>query len=116
MYKRQPEFTVNIPYGNAQPKITAYCGVKSGKEVNKIEALGLTLTQPQTIHVPGIKELPLTLECKVIYKQEQDPAAIPLAERQRFYPQDVDGSCPGANREYHIRYHGEIVDAYLIED
>jgi hypothetical protein len=31
-----------------------------------------------------------------------------------MYPQDVDGSYPMANRDFHTMYVGEIVDAYII--
>ena len=64
---------------------------------------------------PGIKELPLTLECKVIYRQLQDRSAIPEDIRERNYPENADSSNPGANRDYHIAYYGEIVKAYIIE-
>ena len=67
------------------------------------------------VSVPGIKELPLTLECKVIYKQKQDKDAITEENQIKFYPQDVDGSFHGANKDYHTAYYGEIVAAYIIE-
>lgn len=112
---KNPEFTINIPIGDFDPKILGVCGTKSGRESDKIQELGLTLEPAQVITVPGIKELPLTLECKVIYKQEQDKIAIPEALRERFYPQNVDSSFHGSNKDYHIAYYGEIVSAYLLE-
>jgi flavin reductase (DIM6/NTAB) family NADH-FMN oxidoreductase RutF len=78
--------------------------------------LGLTLVEPDVISVPGIKELPLTLECKIIYKQAQDPNAITEENSRKFYPQDVGSEFPGANRDYHTAYYGQIVAAYIIED
>ena len=108
------EFTVNIPYGDVDKKILSICGTKSGRDTDKIIEAGLTLEDPVSVSVPGIRELPLTLECKVIYKQKQDLSAIPPAILERYYPQDVDGSHPGSNRDYHIAYFGEIVNAYLI--
>lgn len=110
------EFTVNIPYGDLDSKILGYCGTKSGRDTDKIHDLGLTLVEPETIGVPGIRELPLTLECKVLYRQEQNLSAIPDDILQRYYPQEVDGNHPGSNRDYHIAYYGEIVNAYLITD
>ena len=105
------EFTVNIPYGEVDQKILAYCGTKSGRETNKIRDLGLTLVDSDVIQVPGILELPLTLECKIIYKQKQDLRCLPQSVIDRFYPVvDEDGF-----RDYHIAYYGEIVNAYLAE-
>ncbi len=102
------EFTVNIPCAQTDPGILGFCGRKSGRDVEKIQALNLTTEPPEVISVPGIRELPLTLECKVIYKQEQDLSAIPPEILTRYYP-EADGS-----RDVHTAYYGEIVSAYRI--
>ena len=34
--------------------------------------------------VPGVKELPLTLECKVVYKQAQDMNAMTEENKAKF--------------------------------
>ena len=105
------EFTVNIPYGEQNADILKYCGTHSGRDTDKIKELGLTLVESETISVPGIQELPLTLECKVIYKQKQDLNAVPTNLIERFYP--VTGE--QEFRDYHIAYYGEITNSYLIE-
>ena len=69
---KNPEFTVNVPLGDYDKKIVGLAGVKSGRDMDKIKELGLTLEEPETISVPGIKEFPLTLECRVVYKQQQE--------------------------------------------
>ncbi|MDD2973200.1 MAG: flavin reductase family protein [Lachnospiraceae bacterium] len=109
-----PEFTINIPFGEYDKKIIGLMGTKSGYSVDKIKESGLTLEDPEQISVPGIKEFPLTLECRVVYKQDQDPAAITAENNAAFYPQNVDSSFHGANRDYHTVYCGEIVAAYII--
>lgn len=105
------EFTINIPYGEIDPKILGYCGTKSGRDTNKIEDLGLTLVDSDVVQAPGIQQLPLTLECRVIYKQQQDLSKLPKEILDRFYPVVADDSF----RDYHIAYYGEIVNAYLIK-
>lgn len=110
------EFTVNIPYGDADPKILGFCGTKSGRDLDKIAEMGLTLEDPVCVSVPGIRELPLTLECRVLYKQKQDLSAIPQDILDRYYPQEIDSSHPGSNRDYHIAYYAEILNAYIIEE
>lgn len=112
MLEENGEFTVNIPYGECDGKILGYCGSRSGRDTDKIKDMNLTLEQPSTISVPGIKELPLTLECKVIYKQEQDLSQIPEDILQRFYPTEESTGGPDG----HTVYYGEILDAYLIEN
>ena len=116
MLEENGEFTVNIPYGEVDAGILGLCGTKSGRDLDKIAEMNLTLEEPLSISVPGIRELPLTLECRVLYKQQQDLNAIPQEILNRYYPQEVDGSHPGSNRDYHIAYYAEILNAYIIEE
>ena len=115
LIEKNGEFTVNIPVDDSAKKILAFCGSKSGREVDKEKELGLTYEEPEMISVPGVRELPLTLECKVIYKQTQDISVLPKEDQERFYPQNVDSTFTGSNRDTHIAYYGEIVNAYVIE-
>lgn len=111
---KNPEFTINVPYGEYDKRILGICGTKSGHTVDKIKELNLTLEEPNRISVPAIKELPLTLECKVIYKQKQDDHAVLEELKKAHYPQDVDSSFHSANKDYHIAYYGEVVSSYII--
>ena len=110
MLENHGEFTINVPVGSVDSNILAVCGRKSGRDMDKIQGLGLHLVESDVISVPGIEELPLTLECKVIYKQKQDLSAIPEDILKRYYPADETGF-----QDYHYAYYGEIVNAYLIE-
>lgn len=42
-----------------------YCGVKSGRDMDKFEVMKLTRGKAATISVPVIEESPLNIECKV---------------------------------------------------
>ena len=110
------EFTVNVPVGAVDGKVLGYCGTKSGRDTDKIADMNLTLEEPVSISVPGIKELPLTLECKVIYVQKEDLNSIPEDIIARYYPAADQPVYSGEIRDYHIAYYGEIVNAYLIEE
>ena len=111
-----PEFTVNVPMEDFDRKIIAVCGGRSGRDTDKVKEAGLTLVEPESISVPGIRDFPLTLECRVIYRGKQDLAALEGKVDPRLYPQDVDGAAVGANRDAHVSYYGEIVAAYIIEE
>lgn len=102
------EFTVNIPLKDADRNIISVCGTKSGRDMNKIETLGLNLEPGDKVDVPGILELPLTLECKVLFRNVQDESRLPEPIRSRFYT-------GGNNADYHIAYYGEILGAYIAE-
>lgn len=79
------EFTINVPVGDYRRKILGICGSKSGRDTDKIEAAGLTPVEPEVISVPGIKELPLTLECRVLYRQEQESDLFNEEITRKFY-------------------------------
>lgn len=106
------EFTINIPLkGMDRKQALGICGSKSGRDMDKIKELGLTLEEPEVISVPGIKEFPLTLECRVVYKQDQDLSALEAEKRLHYYK-------PGTHDDgdFHTAYYGEILAAYIIED
>jgi len=95
-----PEFTVNIPLGKVDRNVMRICGMQSGRDMDKLAAAGLTAVAPKEISVPGILEFPLTLECRVVYRDKP-----------------VDGGLPGGKRmDEHVCYYGEIVATYLIEE
>lgn len=111
LLEKNGEFTVNVPYGEYDKTILSLCGTRSGRDIDKIAELGLHLEEPETISVPGIRELPLTLECKVIYKQDQEPAAINEENTTRYYPKTPEFPVG----DYHTAYYGQITAAYIIE-
>jgi len=105
------EFTVNIPVGPIDKRILGLCGTKSGRDMDKVQELGLTQVEGQTVSVPAIAELPLTLECKVIYQQDQDLSALEPAYRAHSYPAGT-----AEENNFHTAYYGEITAAYILED
>ena len=109
--EKNGEFTINVPLDGCDNNILSVCGTRSGRDMDKIKDLGLTLEAPEVISVPAIKELPLTLECKVIYKQDQDPNAINEENTKRFYPRNERFP----EGDYHTVYYGQIVAAYIVE-
>ena len=107
---KNPEFTVNVPYGDSAKEILRICGTKSGRDMDKFRELGLTQEEGKTVCVPGIRQLPLTLECKVIYRQDQDPKAINEENDKRYYAKGTANE-----NDYHTAYYGQITAAYIIE-
>ncbi len=105
------EFTVSAPVsGKLSKEVFRICGTLSGRDVDKEKEAGLTLVDAEEISTPGIKEVPLTLECKVLYKQDQVLEDIPEDIRERFYSRGSD------NGDFHTAYIGQIVDAYIIKE
>ena len=107
-------FTISVPLEKPDAAVNKVCGWQSGRDVDKAAAAGLHLEPAEVNGVPGVREYPITLECRVLYAQKQDLERIPEDIRARMYPQDVDGAYPMANRDAHVMYIGEIVSAYRI--
>ena len=112
LLEQNAEFTVNVSLDGETKQILKYCGTTSGRNTDKIRDLALTLVDSDKISVPGIKEFPLTLECRVIYQHLQDPKTLPETVQTRFYPKDLEQG----KQDAHIAFYGEIVNAYLIEE
>ena len=108
---KNPEFTVNMPIGAYDKHIMAICGSKSGRDIDKVKEAGLTLVDGEKVSVPAIKELPMTIECKVIYRQPQDMFLLPEEVKQRFYSSKFN-----LNEDEHITYIGEILNAYILAE
>ena len=85
------EFTISIPTERTPEIIKAisYCGSKTGKDINKFQDCNLTVVEGVEVKSPAIKEIPITLECKMIYSQEQNINNIPVEFKKAFYPQNV---------------------------
>lgn len=64
MIKSTGEFVVNLTTRDLA-KATDYCGVKSGRDVDKWKATGLTPVKAEHVNVPLIGESPVNIECRV---------------------------------------------------
>ncbi len=62
--KESGEFVVNL-VDEKLVYATDYCGVKSGRDVDKFKQMNLTPQPSQHIHAPGIAQSPVNIECKV---------------------------------------------------
>lgn len=64
MIKETGEFVVNLTTEKLA-FATDYCGVKSGRDVDKFEAMHLTKEKAQKVQAPLILESPVNIECRV---------------------------------------------------
>lgn len=79
MIKETGEFVINLV---TKELVFAadYCGVRSGKEVDKYKEMHLTPSQSQIVKTPGIEESPVNIECKVIESRSLGSHDMFLAE------------------------------------
>lgn len=62
--RKTQEFVINVPSVKIA-KAVDWCGVKSGRNVDKFKETGLTPIACSKVAAPQIKEAPISLECKV---------------------------------------------------
>lgn len=80
MVKESGEFVINLTT-EALVYAMDFCGVRSGKDVNKWEECHLTQGKPATLeYAPIIEEAPVNIECKVKSIQELGSHDLFLAE------------------------------------
>lgn len=100
-----PEFTVSFPVKEGFAPALGLCGSKSGRDLDKFAAAGLTTEAGETVSVPVIKGCGLHLECKIVehYTMAEDKFDKELGEK--WY----------ANKDWHTCYTGIITAAYVEE-
>lgn len=96
--KESGEFVINLVTKNLT-LATDYCGVKSGKDVDKFKEMKLTAFPSQYVSAPGIEESPVNIECRVTQ-------VIPLGSHDMFLAEvlgvTVDDSLIDENGKFHL--------------
>ncbi len=77
--KKNKEFVINLTNESLVFE-TDYCGVKSGKNVDKFKELGLTKQKCNYVKCPMINESPISIECKVIEEKDLGSHTMFLAK------------------------------------
>lgn len=62
--KNNKEFVINLT-NQKLARATDWCGVKTGKKVDKFKEMKLTKEKAKFVKAPMIKESPVSIECKV---------------------------------------------------
>ena len=57
-----------------------YCGVRSGRDVDKFKEQKLTAAESRVVRCPSIEESPVNIECKVIEKKDYPTHDMFIAE------------------------------------
>ena len=74
-------------------------GSRSGRDGDKIEAAGLTVSASTRVAAPCFAEADLVLECRKMYWQDLEPGHFLLAQIEEKYPE----------KDYHRIYFGEVL-------
>ncbi len=105
-------FTVSFPKPGTMKKELAFCGTKSGRDVNKTEELGLEFLDPSSDGLQGgIRGCGFHFECRKVFKAEGGLCDMDPVLRERFYgPNQIS-----ADGDPHTVYFGKVVRAFAEE-
>ena len=102
--KETGEFVINLITRDLT-YATDFCGVRSGRDVDKFAQMHLTPLPSQHISAPGIAESPVNLECKVTQ-------VIPLGSHDMFLAEvlgvTVDEKYMDENGKFHLNDAGLV--------
>ncbi|MBQ8591644.1 MAG: flavin reductase family protein [Lachnospiraceae bacterium] len=79
MIQETGEFVINLTT-EALAYATDYCGVKSGRNVDKFKEMNLTPLPAEKVKAPLIAESPVNIECKVVERKDLGVHHMFLAE------------------------------------
>ena len=98
LIKETGEFVINLTTKDLT-FATDYCGVKSGRDVDKFKEMGLTALPGKEVKAPLIAESPVNIECKVTQ-------VIPLGSHDMFLAEvvavHVDEKYMDENGKFHL--------------
>ena len=96
--EKSADFTL-CAFPETHRAVLSYCGSRSGRDVDKVKATGLTPVPSRVVGAPGFDEAELVVECRKMYFDDFDPS--------RFLDPSLENNYP--KKDYHRMYFGEIV-------
>ncbi len=94
-----PEFVLGVPRAGME-QACYVCGTKSGRDLDKFAACGLTATPSQFVRPPSIGQCAFNLECRIYHAQR--PPHMILTPRHRKQPVEAQ----------HTIYFAQILGAF----
>jgi len=102
LIEKAVDFTVSVPTGDMKKEI-AYCGTKSGRDVDKFKECMLKTESSRQVVSPIINIPGIHFECHIVYKNAIDPTRL-IRDYDQIYPE----------KDYHTLYFGEIQACYEV--
>lgn len=107
------EFVINLTT-EALTWSADYCGIKSGREIDKFEKMNLTPIPAEIVGCPMIAESPINLECKVVEMHEYPSHDMFVAEIVKVHVDEnlvdengkIDFAAAGLMAYVHGNYYG----------
>lgn len=110
LMEKAQTFTLSVPRPKDLAKELAFCGTRSGRDVDKEKESGLTRSPARAGGADAAAECGIVFECRIVQKQMLDLDTFDPELRARHY---------GANQalqngDPHMVYVGEVLAAYRL--
>ncbi len=100
--KESGDFVVNLPNSKMVRQVD-YCGVRSGRQTDKLLEMNFTTQDSQDVTAPLISECPISLECRV-------KSITPLGTHDLFLAEIVNTHVDNALIDFNGKIHFENAD------
>jgi flavin reductase (DIM6/NTAB) family NADH-FMN oxidoreductase RutF len=97
------DFTVSVPAPGKLTEQLAFCGSRSGRDMDKAQACALPLEHSRAVDTPVVGSCPLRYECRILMRKQLAREDFKSAEVLETYYRDDD---------HHMIVIGEIVAVY----
>jgi len=104
LLRQEATFTLNVLPSGFKTELTL-CGTRSGRDIDKWEATGLTKAPSERIAVPRVAEAELSFECRTISTMQIEPS--------KFLDESLHGHYP--ERDYHTAFIGRVLGLWASE-
>lgn len=108
MIKETGEFVINLTTKNLV-KAVDFCGVRSGRDLDKFQQMNLTKEEAKVVNAPMIAESPVNIECKVTEVKELGSHHMFLAEVVNV---NVEDGLMDENGKFHLSKSNPLVYSY----
>ncbi len=103
-------FTLSFPRAKEMGRALAFCGARSGRDVNKEKEAGLSRLAPRAGGAAAVAGCGIVMECRIVQEQLLDLGTLDPDFRAKYY---------GANQalengDPHVLYVGEVLAAYEV--
>lgn len=105
MIKETGEFVINLTTKDLV-KAVDFCGVRSGRDLDKFQQMNLTKEEAKVVHAPMIAESPVNIECKVTEVKELGSHHMFLAEVVNV---NVEDGLMDQNGKFHLSKSNPLV-------
>ena len=103
-----PVFTVSVPRARELTKELAFCGARSGRDVDKEKEAGLKRLSARAGGAQGVAGCGAVFECRIVQKQLLDLDTLDPDLRGKYY----GGNQALPDGDPHVLYVGEVLAAY----